>query len=834
MRGSERGPPYQTSYRAPGTSRTLLAVIAAAASAETGQVQERAAEPQAAKKIASSLAGPLVIIASVLFALRGFAFHPLLTNSHPDILGFWLPRYAFLGRSLASGHIPLWNPFEMAGHPFAADPQSGWLYAPAMVLFSWLSPGAAIRALIVLNPVFCGLGLYAFLRSERLGRIAATGGGLSAAMLISTSWIAISLPFAGMLAWTPLVLLSASRYRRAERWSRRFAWLALGAIGWSQVANAHMSHGLTMCTLLVGAYLLVETVVEVRGGAAPLWPSVGRSALFLVALPLASLPVLIPRLAFIKASSLHAGYFGVADSGKGSSAGQEAPLWPAMWAGWPLALGATPGSYAGAVILLAVPFAFRARRWRPLLWVFGGAFVVGYVAMLDILLNAGWFRRLLLKAPFGDVYLHNPGRFRYLAVVAIPMLGAIGIQGLMDEPTPSRRATTWLAGGVALWLGVPLVLGADPSRFVLLAMACVVAIPLFLQLAAGERSWAAAGLVVVLAVELLAGAAWSQRTRVGDDSMLLEILGRTDLLAQALPWPNVSEREFLAETPFVSVMRGQSERYLTWAPPAAAYDKGYLLAQTPQDWPSLVMERGTLFEIEDVLGYNPVQLPRYWAYVRAANPLPVYYNASVVNVPSLEDVRLFGVRYLIVPAGVPPTIPTNGTIARDSDFDLLQVSGWEPRVSVVPRWTVTASPPDALHAVQAPGFDPAKQAVLEQDPGLGPGSPTALPGGASYAEPTPENVTVSVDATAPSIVVIRNAYFHGWTATVDGVPAPVLPTDFMMQGIPVGQGHHDIRLTYEDRAVTLGIEAGALPWFLLLAGIGVAAVVEHRRRANTR
>ncbi|MDP9329259.1 MAG: hypothetical protein M3P11_01240 [Actinomycetota bacterium] len=808
-------------------------MIAAAPPAETGQVHERAAEPRAAKKIASALAGPVVIVGSVLFALRGYAFHPLLTNTHPDILGFWLPRYAFLGRSLAAGHVPLWNPFEMAGHPFAADPQSGWLYAPAMVLFSWLPPGAAIRALIVLNPVFCGLGMYAFLRSERLGRIAATGGGLSAAMLISTSWIAISLPFAGVLAWTPVVLLSASRYRHTERWSRRLAWLAVGAFGWSQVANAHMSHGLTICTLLVGAFLVVQTIVDVRGEVAPLWPSVGRSALFLVALPLGSLPVLIPRLAFIKASSLHAGYFGVADSGKGSSAGQEPPLWPAMWAGWPLALGAAPGSYAGAVILLALPFASRARRWRALLWAFGGVFVVGYVAMLDILLNAGWFRRLLLNVPFGDVYLHNPGRFRYLAVIAIPVLGAIGIQGLIDEPIEVRRIGRWLAGSVVLWLGVPLALGADPARFALLAVSCAIAIPLFLLLAVRRRTWAAGGLVAVLTAELLAGAAWSQRTHVGDDSTLLDILGRNDLLAQALPWPNVSERAFLADAPFVSVMQGRNERYLTWAPPGAAYDKGYLLAQTPKDWPSLVMERGTLFNVEDMLGYNPVQLPRYWAYIRATNPLPVYYNASVVNVPSLEDVRLFGVRFLIVPAGVPPPIPVDGTIASDRDFDLLQVSGWEPRVSVVPRWTVTATPPDALHAVLTQGYDPATEVILEQDPGLGAASPDALAGTATYAEPTPENVSVSVDATAPSIVVIRNAYFRGWTATVDGVPTPVLATDFLMQGVAVGQGHHEIKLTYKERAVTLGIEAGAVPWFLLIGGIGVVAVVERRRRSTT-
>ena len=67
-------------------------------------------------------------------AVRGFAFSNLLTNQQPDILSFWLPRSCLMARALSDGHVPLWNPFEMLGAPFAADPQSGWLYAPQMLL----------------------------------------------------------------------------------------------------------------------------------------------------------------------------------------------------------------------------------------------------------------------------------------------------------------------------------------------------------------------------------------------------------------------------------------------------------------------------------------------------------------------------------------------------------------------------------------------------------------------------------------------------------------------------------------------------------------------------
>ena len=129
------------------------------------------------------LLGPVLIAGCVLFALRGFAFGSGLTNQHPDLLTFWLPRWSFLGDSIAAGRIPLWNPFEMAGYRFAADPQSGWLYAAPSALFSTLSPGLALRLFIVFNPALAGIGVYAFLRRESVGRAAATAGGLVLAML---------------------------------------------------------------------------------------------------------------------------------------------------------------------------------------------------------------------------------------------------------------------------------------------------------------------------------------------------------------------------------------------------------------------------------------------------------------------------------------------------------------------------------------------------------------------------------------------------------------------------------------------------------------------------
>jgi len=135
---------------------------------------QRAAAPILRR--AAPFAGPALIVLAVLVVDHAFV-GGLVTNQHEDVIGLTLPTYCFLGKTLATGHIPLWNPYTLAGVPFAADPQSGWTYLPAMLLFSTMSCGRAIRWYIVLQPVLAGLGIYAFLRSERCSRPAATVGG---------------------------------------------------------------------------------------------------------------------------------------------------------------------------------------------------------------------------------------------------------------------------------------------------------------------------------------------------------------------------------------------------------------------------------------------------------------------------------------------------------------------------------------------------------------------------------------------------------------------------------------------------------------------------------
>jgi uncharacterized membrane protein YfhO len=84
-----------------------------------------------------------------------------------------------------------------------------------------------------------------------------------------------------------------------------------------------------------------------------------------------------------------------------------------------------------------------------------------------------------------------------------------------------------------------------------------------------------------------------------------------------------------------------------------------------------------------------------------------------------------------------------------------------------------------------------------------------------------------VSASGNGIVLVRNTFDAGWRATVDGDPAPVLRTDFFLQGVPVTAGRHTILLTYRDPAIGAGLAISVVVLTLLL---GAALILALRRR----
>ena len=61
----------------------------------------------------------------------------------------------------------------------------------------------------------------------------------------------------------------------------------------------------------------------------------------------------------------------------------------------------------------------------------------------------------------------------------------------------------------------------------------------------------------------------------------------------------------------------------------------------------------------------------------------------------------------------------------------------------------------------------------------------------------------------PGLVVLADSILPGWTATVDGVPAPILATNHLFRGVPAPAGTHRIRFAYRPRSLALGAALAA-------------------------
>jgi uncharacterized membrane protein YfhO len=90
---------------------------------------------------------------------------------------------------------------------------------------------------------------------------------------------------------------------------------------------------------------------------------------------------------------------------------------------------------------------------------------------------------------------------------------------------------------------------------------------------------------------------------------------------------------------------------------------------------------------------------------------------------------------------------------------------------------------------------------------------------------TPERIVLAADAAEPGLVVLRDTFFPGWQALVDGRPAPLLRADFLFRAVPVPAGRHTVELRYRSRALERGLLVSIVS---LLATIGLAFVPIRR------
>ncbi|MDQ3098799.1 MAG: YfhO family protein [bacterium] len=90
-----------------------------------------------------------------------------------------------------------------------------------------------------------------------------------------------------------------------------------------------------------------------------------------------------------------------------------------------------------------------------------------------------------------------------------------------------------------------------------------------------------------------------------------------------------------------------------------------------------------------------------------------------------------------------------------------------------------------------------------------------IPENISYTAITPQLISAKVQSTGPAVVLIRQSYYPGWTATVNKNKTEVLRVSHAFQGLSIpGKGAYDVQLEYKPSSFLVGT-------YVSLAAVGL-------------
>ena len=754
-------------------------------------------------------AGPSLIVIVLVIVLHDFIVGGRFSHLNPDVPSVFMLNHCFMGEQLKAGLAPSWNPLTMGGAPFAADPQSGWFYFAPMILNALFSCDIAIRFFVILPAFVASLGVYALLRGENVTRVAATCGGLVMGLMIAASKILVNLPFSDSLAWTAVLLTCGARVLRAPRWSGRILWVLLTALAWGQLAAAHLSHGFVTGTTLLAVYLVYVTLGERKAGRLKWAEVAGLLALLIVSFPFVNLGHLLPIVDYVDRATLGLGYDGMARV-QAELRGLPAPdteVFRALGPKWPLRFATAPGLYLGAMSLIAAPAAFMSARTRKVAIYFAAAGILFYVLGQRVVAEA--IAPLIEGVPFSDFYPHSPGRFLYGVLFVAPVIVALGIEAWSDIGTKARIAI--VATGIVFWIAAPLAGGAFVTRMALFGLGALAGgLVLFGVIKWPKLAWV---LPVFLAVELSGNALVGQAagTKLAKDG--LETPTETWLPLRPLPAPEIHAARYADGGPLERPIREDE-----------SLDR-VLYVGEGLTW----MFRAPVAGVETANGYNPLQLRRYWSYVRSVEDAAVRYNLSIfpTSVPPPATLDLLQVGWIVQPKNDPAPEGAK-RVAEDAERALYRLAEPSPRFQLIEGWSVASGPGRARAIVTQPDRSFDDEVVLEERPTFVGRRGDASASGLEFAIQSPTDITVRTQSPDPEILLVRNAWDVNWSATVDGRAADVMPANYFLQGVPIAPGEHTVRLTYSDPNIVPGAIGTGISVLVLLLGASISALLERR------
>ena len=539
------------------------------------------------------------------------------------------------------------------------------------------------------------------------------------------------------------------------------------------------------------------------------------------------------------------------------------------------------GEYAGVLVLLLAAWALiqscRAagpfdQVPRRLIWLFGAG------ALFSLLMAFGRYAPLYglaYELPWFSA-IRNPIKFMQAFHTAVVILFAFGLQDLAqrflqpdqpaaEAPQPTLREwwsqagafeQKWIQGclGFAGLCALGFIAFANSKEILVERLTLEAFQPL--QAAAtldfSIREWAVflVFLAATLCIQILILVGRFRGARAGIAWGLLAFVLIADFARANAPWIRYLnyEKEYAANDILDILKRDAHERRVAIAPfPEIPY-----LQSFRQDYIRRWLNES--FRYHGIQSLDIPQEPRM-------KEEKARFKEAIGDFTAREY-ELTGTRFLI---GVKSVIQTNGpvdfievlndrldpeqrrfrmhtpfSIDYDDEFypratpndsgplALIEFTGALPRARLFHQWESAPDPTAALQRIVDPEFDPTKSVTIVGN---------APPSGRGVTLPRPEPVKiVHYDAHRvvleaivghPAILLLNDGHHEDWKVRVNGEPAELLRANYLMRGVYLEPGAHDIEFRFQPVSRSLYLSGATT---ILAFGLTGLAVLDARRR----
>jgi hypothetical protein len=134
---------------------------------------------------------------------------------------------------------------------------------------------------------------------------------------------------------------------------------------------------------------------------------------------------------------------------------------------------------------------------------------------------------------------------------------------------------------------------------------------------------------------------------------------------------------------------------------------------------------------------------------------------------------------------------------------------WSARPNALP-WVTAGQRPvfadraEILAGLASPSFDPRRTVYLPVEARLRLAATNAAAAEILSTRFSARKVALDVAAPQPAVVVVAQADFPCWRASVDGAPTRIWPANYAFQAVEIPAGRHRVELAYHDNWFVLG------------------------------